>query len=76
MKRIASRMMIGLMVLFYISPTFAPVHAAEGTGTPAAQLAKDVYDFGTVYEGPDVFQDIAIKNTGDADLEIIRIGSG
>lgn len=64
------------MVLFCISVTFVPAYAADGEGAPKAQLSKDVYDFGTIYEGPDVFQNIAVKNTGDADLEIIRISGG
>jgi hypothetical protein len=51
-----------------------PLHAAE-VG-PRAEMTQDVYDFGVAYEGVDVFQDISIKNTGDADLEIIRIGTG
>jgi hypothetical protein len=68
--------MIGLMVLFCISVTCIPADAAGETGTPTAQLVNDVYDFGTVYEGLDVFQDIAIKNTGDANLEITRINGG
>ena len=76
MKRITSRIMIEVMVLFCISVTFAPAYAADVKGAPKAQLSKDVYDFGTVYEGPDVFQYIVIKNTGDADLEITRVRGG
>ena len=76
MKRITSRIMIGLMILFGISFTLSPVYAAEETGAPKALMTQDVYDFGTAYEGVNVYQDITIKNTGDADLEIIRIGTG
>jgi hypothetical protein len=76
MKRITRKIMIEVMVLFCISVTFAPAYAADGEGAPKAQLPKDVYDFGTVYEGPDVFQHIVIKNAGDADLQIIRVRGG
>lgn len=67
-------MKTGLAALFCI--LFSVVTLQAAAGNPAAQLAKDIYDFGVVYEGPDVYQDIAIKNTGAADLEIIRIGTG
>lgn len=76
MKHITRKIMIEAMVLFCISVVFTPACAAEGEGAPKAQLPKDVYDFGTVYEGPDVFQHIVIKNTGDADLEITRVRGG
>ena len=76
MKNITRRMIIKGMVLFWISLTVAPAYAVEGAGTPKAQLPKDVYDFGTVYEGPDVFQYIVIKNIGDADLNIARVRGG
>lgn len=76
MKRITSRIMMGLMILFGISLTLSPVYAAEETGAPKAETTLDVYDFGVAYEGMDVFQDIVVKNTGDADLEIVRIGTG
>lgn len=76
MKRITRKIMIEVMVLFCLSVAFAPAYAAEGEGAPKAQLPKEVYDFGTVYEGPDVFQYIVIKNTGDADLQIIRVNGG
>jgi hypothetical protein len=75
-KNVARRMIIGAMVLFWMSPAVFPAYAAEGAGAPKAQLPSDVYDFGTVYEGPDVFQNIVIKNTGDADLNITRIRGG
>lgn len=76
MTRNINRIMIGLMILFGISVTLPPVYAAEETRTPKAEMTQDVYDFGTAYEGVNVYQDITIKNTGDADLEIIRIGTG
>jgi hypothetical protein len=76
MKRITRKIITELLVLFFISMTFVPAYAAEGEGAPKAQLPKDVYDFGTVYEGPDVFQHIVIKNTGDADLKITRVRGG
>lgn len=74
MTRITNRIMMGLMALFCISIAVSPVHSADAA--PKAVMAQDVYDFGIAYEGVDVFQDIVIKNTGDADLEIIRIGTG
>ena len=74
MTRITNRIMMGLMILFCISMILSPVHAAEGA--PKAVMTQDAYDFGTAYEGVNVYQDITIKNTGDADLEIIRIGTG
>jgi hypothetical protein len=76
MKRIKHKIMIEVMVLFCISVTFAPAYAAERDGAPKAQLPKDVYDFGTVYEGPDVFQHIVIKNIGNADLKVTRVSGG
>jgi hypothetical protein len=74
MARITNSIRVWLMAMFIILIAFAPAWAAEGA--PKAELAQDVYDFGIAYEGVDVFQDIVIKNTGDADLEIIRIGTG
>ncbi len=74
MTRITNKAMMGLAVLFGVWMLAAPVYAAEGA--PKAEMTQDVYDFGIAYEGVDVFQDITIKNTGDADLEIIRIGTG
>jgi hypothetical protein len=41
-----------------------------------AVLASDSYDFGTVYEGNNVFHDFIIKNEGTADLKIIKVKSG
>jgi hypothetical protein len=76
MKCITRKIIIEVMVLFCISVTFAPAYATDVKGAPKAQLPKDVYDFGTVYEGPDVFQYIVIKNTGAADLEITRVRGG
>jgi hypothetical protein len=74
MTRITNKAMTGLAALFGIWMLVVPLHAAEGG--PRAEMTQDVYDFGVAYEGVDVFQDISIKNTGDADLEIIRIGTG
>jgi hypothetical protein len=56
--------------------------AAGDTGTivmdPKARavLPTDSFDFGSVYEGNDVFHDFIIKNEGTADLKIINVKSG
>ena len=74
MSRITNSLMMGMVALFGIWMAVVPLHAAEGT--PKAEMTQEVYDFGIAYEGVAVFQDIIVKNTGDADLEIIRIGTG
>ena len=76
MKRVAIGKMQGLMFLICLFLMVFPDVGAGKPGAPTAQLAQDVYDFGVVYEGPDIFQDIAIKNIGEADLEITRVDGG
>lgn len=49
-------------------------HAAEEK--PVAVVENDSFDFGTQFEGVDIIHDYIIKNTGDADLEILSVKSG
>jgi hypothetical protein len=49
-------------------------HATEGK--PVAVVENDSYDFGFKFEGLDVIHDYIIKNTGDADLEILTVKAG
>jgi hypothetical protein len=70
-------------------PANAPVPAVtnqEKTSTTEPQAAmdpnalavipSDSYDFGSVYEGNDVFHDFIVKNGGTSDLKIIKVKSG
>jgi hypothetical protein len=41
-----------------------------------AVLPADSFDFGSVYEGNDVFHDFIVKNEGTSDLKIINVKSG
>jgi hypothetical protein len=41
-----------------------------------AVLPTDSFDFGSVYEGNDIYHDFIIKNEGSADLKIINVKSG
>ncbi len=43
---------------------------------PVAVIESPSYDFGSVYEGIDVYHDFIVKNTGTADLEIQKVKSG
>jgi hypothetical protein len=70
----AGKIRTGLIFLFCLMVTVGPAHGADGI--PKAVLPQNVIDFGVAYEGVDIFQDILIKNDGDADLEIVRIGTG
>ena len=56
-----------------VSGEAAPVVMDAGAH---AVLATDSFDFGSVYEGNDVFHDFIIKNEGTADLKIINVKSG
>jgi hypothetical protein len=41
-----------------------------------AVLPADSFDFGSVYEGNDVFHDFIVKNEGTSDLKILNVKSG
>jgi hypothetical protein len=47
--------------------------AYAGEGKPIAVIEADTYDFGEVYEGTDIIANFIVKNTGDADLEILTV---
>jgi len=59
-------------------PGAAPAQAPPVAMDPnaVAVLPTDSFDFGTVYEGNEVFHDFIIKNEGTADLKIVNVKSG
>jgi hypothetical protein len=66
-------------------PAPAQISPGSGSGNTGAVvmdpnahvvLPTDSFDFGSVYEGNDVFHDFIIKNEGTSDLRIINVKSG
>ncbi len=55
-------------------PTSPPSYEMDPNAK--AVLPTDTFDFGSVYEGNDVFHDFIIKNEGTADLKIYNVKSG
>lgn len=51
----------------------APVKIEPGVAYPAILVDQDTFEFGTVFEGDEVRNVFAVKNTGDADLVISRV---
>jgi hypothetical protein len=68
-RNISSLFRFAFIVCFFA--VFTSVHASEGQ--PVAVVEADTYDFGEVYEGTDIIFDFIVKNTGDADLEILTV---
>jgi hypothetical protein len=62
------------VLVVVVSGMLTPALAKEGA--PDALLETPTYDFGTSYEGIDLYHDFVIKNNGDADLEIKEVKSG
>lgn len=50
--------------------------AAADEGTPKAVVEENTHEFGAVYEGKDIFHTFAIKNQGEAVLEIQNVRTG
>ena len=63
-----------IIITICIFSILTPAHATEGK--PVAVVENDSYDFGIKFEGLDVIHDYIIKNTGDADLEIVKVKAG
>jgi len=61
-----------------ISQETAPGGAGAVVLDPNARaaLSSTLYDFGSAYEGVDLFHDFIIKNEGTADLKVINVKSG
>jgi hypothetical protein len=69
------------------APQTAPVQISQETAPDGAEavaldpnaraaVSTTSYDFGSAYEGIDLFHDFIIKNEGTADLKIIKVKSG
>lgn len=66
--------LIRMFVVICVAGVLTSAHATEGK--PVAVVENDSYDFGFKFEGLDVIHDYIIKNTGDADLEILTVKAG
>lgn len=65
-----SRLFRFVIIICFLA-VLTSAHAAEAK--PIAVIEADTYNFGEVYEGTDIISDFIIKNTGDADLEILTV---
>lgn len=67
---------IMLLFLFCLPQTAFAVEADKPKSQPELKIIESTYAFQSITEGIDIIHDFAIKNTGDAQLDVLKVRPG
>lgn len=75
LMRIASRLALGLLLLF-LTGLNAAASGATAEAPPAIVIAEPLYAFPNVVDGTEIHHDFKVQNNGTGELRIEKVETG